>query len=378
MRIALFYHSLLSDWNHGNAHFLRGIVWELKRRGHNVVVFEPRQGWSLTHLVDEFGAEPIEAFYRAYPGLDSVRYDLASLDVERVLNNMDLVVVHEWNDPELVRRIGGHRKDQGRYGLFFHDTHHRSLTQPEAIGAYDLSGYDSVLAYGKTIADIYLARGWARCARIWHEAADIRLFHPIANAQKEGDLIWIGNWGDEERNAELREFLIEPVKALRLKARVYGVRYPSEALALLEDAGIEYGGWLPNYRVPEMFSRFRVTVHVHRRPYAGSLPGIPTIRPFEALACRIPLVCSPWDDQEGLFTAGSDYFIARDGEEMKRYLRTILDDPDLAASLAAHGRETILERHTCAHRADELLKIFGEWAGRRRLDLQPVVANGQH
>lgn len=22
MRIALFYHSILSDWNHGNAHFL--------------------------------------------------------------------------------------------------------------------------------------------------------------------------------------------------------------------------------------------------------------------------------------------------------------------------------------------------------------------
>ena len=29
MRVALFYHSLVSDWNHGNAHFLRGIVREL-------------------------------------------------------------------------------------------------------------------------------------------------------------------------------------------------------------------------------------------------------------------------------------------------------------------------------------------------------------
>jgi spore maturation protein CgeB len=374
MRIALFYHSLLSDWNHGNAHFLRGIVWELRRRGHHVAVYEPQGGWSLTHLLDEFGREPIEEFYRAYPGLDSIRYELAGLDLEHALTGVDLVLVHEWNDPEIVSRIGAHHKAQGGYKLFFHDTHHRSLTEPEKIGAYDLSGYDGVLAYGKAIADIYLARGWARCARVWHEAADTRVFRPLANAPKEGDLIWIGNWGDEERAAELREFLIEPVKALGLKARVYGVRYPSTALALLQAAGVEYGGWLPNFRVPEMFSRFRVTIHVHRRPYAASLPGIPTIRPFEALACRIPLICSPWNDQERLFSPGQDYFIARDGEEMKRCVQTVLDNLELAASLAAHGRETILARHTCAHRVDELLKICGDVAG-DPLDLQPVRAN---
>jgi spore maturation protein CgeB len=374
MRIALFYHSLLSDWNHGNAHFLRGIVWELRRRGHHVAVYEPQGGWSLTHLLDEFGREPIEEFYRAYPGLDSIRYEPAGLDLEHALTGVDLVLVHEWNDPEIVSRIGAHHKAQGGYKLFFHDTHHRSLTEPEKIGAYDLSGYDGVLAYGKAIADIYLARGWARCARVWHEAADTRVFRPLANAPKEGDLIWIGNWGDEERAAELREFLIEPVKALGLKARVYGVRYPSTALALLQAAGVEYGGWLPNFRVPEMFSRFRVTIHVHRRPYAASLPGIPTIRPFEALACRIPLICSPWNDQERLFSPGQDYFIARDGEEMKRCVQTVLDNLELAASLAAHGRETILARHTCAHRVDELLKICGDVAG-DPLDLQPVRAN---
>jgi len=29
----------------------------------------------------------------------------------------------------------------------------------------------------------------------------------------------------------------------------------------------------------------------------------------------------------------------------------------MAAEYAAHGRETILARHTCAHRVDELLDI---------------------
>src|SRR5205823_9960806 len=109
----------------------------------------------------------------------------------------------------------------------------------------------------------------------------------------QGELAWIGNWADDERAEELREFLIEPVAALKLRAKAFGVRYPESARELFRQAGIAYGGWLPNYRVPEIFSRFKITIHIPRRPYAKALPGIPTIRPFEALACGIPLVCSP-------------------------------------------------------------------------------------
>ncbi len=29
MKVMLFCHSLVSDWNHGNAHFLRGMAREL-------------------------------------------------------------------------------------------------------------------------------------------------------------------------------------------------------------------------------------------------------------------------------------------------------------------------------------------------------------
>ena len=37
-----------------------------------------------------------------------------------------------------------------------------------------------------------------------------------------------------------------------------------------------------------------------------ALPGIPTIRVFEALACGIPLVSAPWQDEEGLFRPGEE------------------------------------------------------------------------
>jgi spore maturation protein CgeB len=186
------------------------------------------------------------------------------------------------------------------------------------------------------------------------------VFHPLPNIARTLDLVWIGNWGDDERTAELHEFLIQPVKDLKLHAEVYGVRYPDEAIAALEDAGIRYGGWLPNYKVPEVFAASRLTLHIPRRPYVRELPGIPTIRPFEALACGIPLICSPWDDAEHLFSPGRDFLVAHDGEEMKELIKRVLSEPSVAKELSDHGLATIRQRHTCAHRVDELLKIYKE------------------
>jgi len=228
--------------------------------------------------------------------------------------------------------------------------------------AYDLSSYDGVLLYGKVLRDLYLERGWVSRAWTWHEAADIRVFKPLPRFDFTGDVIWIGNWGDDERSGELREFLIEPIVTLKLSGDVYGVRYPQDAEELLARSNIHYHGWLPNCRVPEVFARFKLTVHVPRRPYVEALPGIPTIRPFEALACGIPLICSPWDDAEHLFTPGEDYLVARDGNEMKKHMRALLADKQMAREIAEHGLRTIGARHTCAHRVDELMNIYEELA----------------
>jgi spore maturation protein CgeB len=354
VRIVMFYHSLLSDWNHGNAHFLRGIVTELIFRGHQVRVYEPFDSWSRSHLDRE--PESLARFHEYYPNLHSTLYDPASLDLELALDDVDLVIVHEWNDADFMRRIGKHRARHNGYKLLFHDTHHRSTSDATSIAKFDLKYFDGVLAFGRVIRDLYLDQGWSRNAWTWHEAADVRIFKPLAEPI-DRDLVWIGNWGDGERTAELHEFLIEPVRALGLKATVYGVRYPDKARAALASAGIEYRGWLPNYLVPEVFANHRVTIHIPRRPYVRSLPGIPTIRVFEALACGIPLISAPWKDAERLFRAGKDFVIANDGEEMRSCLEQLLNDESIRQKLAVNGRQTVLARHTCAHRVDELMNI---------------------
>jgi spore maturation protein CgeB len=364
MRFIVFAHSLVSDWNHGNAHFLRGVMRELVARGHEAVAFEPEGSWSRANLEREQGSGAAARFAGDFPELSVVTYG-ADFDPAAALDNADVVIVHEWNEPELIGRIGGLKRAGGKFRLLFHDTHHRAVSQHDAIAGMPLEDYDAVLAFGAALRERYDRLGWGRRVFTWHEAADVRAFHPLPEIAREKDLIWIGNWGDGERAEELAEFLIAPARRLGLTGTVHGVRYPPDALALLKETNLAHQGWIANADAPKAFARHRMTVHVPRRPYVEALPGIPTIRVFEALAAGIPLISAPWEDVENLFRPGQDFLIARTGGEMERHLQALRSDPDCAAALTASGLATIRDRHTCAHRVDELFAILASLDAQR-------------
>ena len=368
MRFVYFTHSLASCWNHGNAHFLRGVLRDLVHRGHEVVAYEPQGAWSLENLLRDHGEAGLEAYRRLYPELSSTTF-AADADLSGMVAGADVVIVDEWNDPWLVAAIGRLRRQGGGFTLLFHDTHHRAVSDPNAIRQFDLSGYDGVLAFGETLAEVYRRWGWGDRVHVWHEAADTRLFQPSAEDVERKGLVWIGNWGDDERSAELETYLFRPARNVGLPLEVYGVRYPEHALEILARHGVTYRGWLPNARAPEVFARHVATVHVPRRFYVNMLPGIPTIRVFEALACGIPLVSAPWDDAEGLFNPGTDYLVARSESEMERHLTTISKDPDLRRSLAENGLAAIRSRHSCAHRVDQLLAILKNYGAEEPMEM---------
>jgi spore maturation protein CgeB len=366
LSIRYFAHSWISDWNHGNAHFLRGLARELVRMGHEVRCYEEVGSWSLTNLVKEGDAAigAIDQFHGTYPELDVRFYSRdASLPafLNRELADADIVIIHEWNEPELVNEILERKKRLGFHALF-HDTHHRAYSNAGQILRFPLHLFDGVLAFGEAIRKIY-ADGFG-VPRVWtfHEAADISVFRPQARS-KEIDVVWIGNWGDEERTAELKEFFIGPAAELTAANKsvlVHGVRYPDNARNTLQNAGIEYRGYLPNLAAPDVYAASRLALHVPRRQYANGLSGVPTIRVFEALACGIPLVCAPWTDSEGLFHPDQDYVVARNGSEMTTVLTELLQSDNARRQIASSGLETIRQHHTCMHRAGQLMEICGE------------------
>jgi spore maturation protein CgeB len=356
MRVVYFTHSLRSCWNHGNAHFLRGVLSELVARGHDVRVLEPQGAWSLSNLLADHGDAGLAPFRDSYPELRSRTYSRPEEGAAQAWG-ADLVIVHEWNDPELVAAVGRLRARGGRFTLLFHDTHHRAVSAPHEMRGYDLSAYDGVLAFGAALARVYENWGWGDRVFVWHEAADTRRFHPPASESEREGLVWIGNWGDGERSGEIVDFLLKPARDAALPLDIYGVRYPDTAKRTLHSFGAHYHGWLANPAAPQVFGKHLATVHVPRRFYTEVLPGIPTIRVFEALACGIPLVSAPWDDCEQLFRIGKDFLMVGDSAQMTRALADLRDDEELRSTLVRNGRETILARHTCAHRVDELMPI---------------------
>ncbi len=368
LRIAFFVHTLRSDWNNGNAHFLRGLAREMGTLGHTVTVYEPVAGWSYDNLLQEpAGAAALRQFAETYPDIDLRLYDPSDPALEdemrRALHGLDVVVVHEWNARSLIDLLLGLRAESG-YHAVFHDTHHRASSSPESIHALRVDEFDGVLTFGDALTAIYKQRFGMEACWTLHEAADTTVFFPC-DAATENALVWIGNWGDGERSAELQEFLIGPAGRLQASlgapfpTAIYGVRYPQEGREALASAGIAYGGYLPNLAAPGVYARSRMTMHVPRQQYNDALQGIPTIRVFEALASGIPLLSAPWEDTEELFRDG-DFLRVRNGAEAEAGMLRLLQDEDLVLSQVERGLDTVLARHTCAHRAAQLTRILDE------------------
>jgi spore maturation protein CgeB len=357
---ALFYQSVVSDWNHGNAHFLRGLMRALQARGHDTVCYEQVDNWSLDNLL-AINPHAIEQFVAEFPDLAFERYALdANFEawLRQRLAHTDVALVHEWNTPEVVRVVGRLCQEMG-IRAYFHDTHYRVVLDEPHRNSLELERYTGILAYSPSVAERYRSLGFpADSVHVFHEAADITVFEPKP-VPKTTDVVFVGNYGDGDRSDELEDYVFGPRPSLpRLRYAVYGVRYPPEVVARLNNGlDITYGGWLPNIRVPSVYSSARVVLHVPRRQYVELLPGTPTIRVFEALASGACLISLPWDDTDNLFEVGRDFAVAHSPAEMRDLIQWLCSDDAARGAFGTHGRQTILDRHTCGHRADQLLKV---------------------
>jgi spore maturation protein CgeB len=361
VRFALFYHSLLSDWNHGNAHFLRGLMRALQARGHETACYEQVDNWSLTNLLAE-APTALDDFRRRFPDLHFDRYHLDPTTLEAWLRPRleaaDVAIVNEWvaNEPWVAAMVARICRSLGKPALF-HDTHYRVVLEEPYRRALELERFDAILAFGPALAARYRALGYSN-VHVVHEAADTTVFEPF-DLPKRDDVLFVGNYGDGDRGRELEQYVFGPRRELpQLGYAIYGVRYPDDLLARLRDGlRTDYRGWLPNADVPRAFAQAKVVLHVPRRQYVDLLPGTPTIRVFEALACGACLVSLPWPDTDGLFRA-DDFVVARTPDDMRDLVAWLCADETARRAYGANGRETVLARHTCGHRADQILELL--------------------
>ena len=362
IRFRIFAHSWVSDWNHSSAHFLRGLVRELLRMGHEVRCYEELGSWSLSNLVKaepELAVQAVEQFRREFPELDVRFYQLGATLRETLqpeLRGADVVMVHERNSPEVANAILALKPELG-FLCLLHDTGCRALSDAGEMLRFHLQFFDGVLAFAEPVRRVYadgfgLPRAWT-----FHDAADVSHFVP-RDAPREIDLLVRGGGVGVRGGDEWLEYLTQSVAELRnLPTGLRAAYYCEQESRTLSDAGVKYRGYLPNLMTPEVYARSALSLHMPERPCSSDSGGIPCIRMFEALACGATLLCAGWHDQEQLFRSGEDYILIHSGAEMKPKILRLLRDESARRQIGANGRDTILRSHTCAHRAAQLVEI---------------------
>ena len=79
------------------------------------------------------------------------------------------------------------------------------------------------------------------------------------------------------------------------------------------------------------------------------------MRVFEALASGAMLITDEADGLEDLFEDGVHLVVCRRDEDLPGLIQRYLEDDDARKRIAAAGKALVLERHTYAHRVDEML-----------------------
>ena len=294
-----------------------------------------RRPGACENLLRDHGEAGLAAFAAAYPGAAS-RHLRTSADRDGAAGGGRRPRHRaRMERPGPRRRARRARGDRGaRFTLLFHDTHHRAVSDPEAIRAFDLDGYDGVLAFGETLAAVYRALGLGR-PRL--RLARGRRHAPVPSAAgglrgARAGLVWIGNWGDDERSAELETLPVPPRRrrsACRSTSTACAIpRRPCATLRALRRALSRLAAERRRAGPVRAPPRHRARAAALLRRAPARHPDDPGVR---GAGLRHPPGLRALGRRENLFAPGEDFLVAARRAEMERHLRALAADAGAAA-----------------------------------------------
>jgi spore maturation protein CgeB len=217
------------------------------------------------------------------------------------------------------------------------------------VGA-DPGEYDLVVGNSEGALDRVRGLG-ARRAEAVHWAADPDLFRPL-DVEKETDVFFYGH-SDKFRREWMRDMIGEPSR-----------RLPDVDFAL---GGYDYRGdtgtarmlgRIPFNAFPHAISSARVNLNVTRRAHA-EVYASSTCRLFELAASGAAIVSNPLAGLERWFDPDRELRVVASVDEAVDTYRELLADPAQAEEMGQRARERVLDEHTYAHRARQLVDLLG-------------------
>jgi hypothetical protein len=214
----------------------------------------------------------------------------------------------------------------------------------------DPSEYDLVLSNSEGALTRLRELG-AKRAEALFLGADPELFAPLP-VEKEHDVFFYA-YGDKFRRNWVGELIGEPSK------RLTDVDFVLGGTDFRADVGRAHAlKYFPVNQLSRVISASRINVNIARKPHA-EVYGSSTSRLFELAAAGAAIVSNPYEGIERWFEPERELLVASNADEAVEAYKALLDDPDAAAELGRRARERVLEEHTFADRARQLIDLVG-------------------
>jgi GT2 family glycosyltransferase/spore maturation protein CgeB len=275
-------------------------------------------GWRVSYL-----ERHAERWYEPDPSIDVIVSLLDALDLRRLPRQVVTVAwIRNWT--------------------------HRWLSQPW------FDDYDLVFASSegslRLVEELSSHRG-----RLLPLATNPERFAPAPpDPALAADVMFAGNYWGQPRG------ILESLGGLDggLTIKVFGKGWSGTPL------GVHDQGALPYERLPAAYSSARVVIDDTAGPTKPY--GAVNARVFDALAAGAVVVT---DNEGATELFGDDFPVARSAGELAGLVDGLLADPARAAAIAERFRAMVLERHTYAHRVQQIREALIEWVGADRVSI---------
>jgi spore maturation protein CgeB len=344
LRIVFLGLSITSSWGNGHATTYRALVRELGRRGHRVLFLERNVYWYAENR--DLPAPP-GCVTELYEDVEDLRARFSG-----EVSAADFVVLGSYV-PE-GREVASWVLDTATGATAFYD-----IDTPVTLAKLDRDEADYVSRALVPRFDLYLSftggptldrleRTYgARAARPLYCSVDIDQYFPEPS-EARWDIGYLGTYSDD-RQPTLARLLLTPARAL--PARRFVVAGPQYPASIQWPPNVERAIHLAPREHRAFYNAQRFTLNVTRADMVRAGYS-PSVRLFEAAACGTAIISDVWQGLGAFFRPGEEILVARNSEDVIRYLGSLPDGE--CRAIGARARERVLEKHTAAHRAAEL------------------------
>lgn len=340
--------SLSSSWGNGHATTFRALLRGLDELGRRVLFLERDVPWYARH--------------RDLPNPDfctlSYYHDIGELisGYEDAMKSAEAVVIGSYvpEGVSVIDAVGGLNPRR----LCFYDIDtpvtlaKLARGDEEYLANRQIPDFDIYFSFsGGRVLDTLERHFGARCARALYCSVDPDGYRNTGEPPA-WDLGYLGTYSPD-RQPTLERLLIEPARRLPdRKFVVAGPQYPGN---IEWPANVERIDHLPPAEHASFYSRQRFTLNVTRADMRTA-GWSPSVRLFEAAACRTPIISDYWEGLDELLPGGRAAIFAMNPEDVVRALEDISEAD--RGRMADTAFSIITAHHTGRARAGELLKAL--------------------